>query len=227
MDFEVKKRMGKTLAIFDLDSTLLDGDCEIMWCYFLAQKGLGDDEFLEKVKFFADEYETGRLIYADFERHILGPLRKLPQTEGSTLIAEYLQALTPYFRPYMLPRVEQHQRQGDTLLLATASNHLLAEPVAKRLGIPNLICTRIKMEDGIPGGELAAPAPYREKKAEQVNAWIAEHSISLAGSWGYSDSHNDLPILSLVENAVAVTPDETLRQHALAHGWQIIEKPTV
>jgi HAD superfamily hydrolase (TIGR01490 family) len=217
--------MEKTLAIFDLDSTLLDGDSEIMWCYFLAQKGLVDAEFMKKVAFYCNEYETGRLDYAEFEKFILDPISRLPQPEGAALIAEYLKELTPYFRPYMLSYLEEHRNRGNELLLATASNHLLAEPIAKWLGIPNLVCTRIKIKDGVPTGKLAAPAPFREGKVNSVQAWIKEHAITLEESWGYSDSHNDLPILNLVAHPVAVTPDALLRQYAQEHGWQIIEKP--
>jgi HAD superfamily hydrolase (TIGR01490 family) len=169
------------------------------------------------------EYEAGILDYAEFERFILKPLSRLAQPEGVALVAEYLQALTPYFRPYMLQHVEEHRRRGDEVLLATASNNILAEPVAKMLGIEHLVCTWMEMKNGVPTGELAASAPFREGKVNSIKAWINEHAFTLEESWGYSDSHNDLPFLNLVAHPVAVTPDAVLRQYAEQHGWPIIE----
>ncbi len=215
--------MEKSLAIFDLDSTLLDGDCEIMWCHFMAQKGMVDAEFLKTVDFYCVEYEAGRLDYAEFEGFILEPLGRLAQPEGAALIDEYMHELTPYFRPYMLQCLENHRRHGDEVLLATASNNILAEPVAKMLGIENLVCTQMEMKNGVPTGQLTAAAPFREGKANNVMAWINEHPVSLKESWGYSDSHNDLPILNLVAHPVAVTPDAVLRRYAERRGSPIIE----
>jgi HAD superfamily hydrolase (TIGR01490 family) len=196
-----------------------------MWCHFMAKKGMVDAEFMKTVDFYCIEYEAGRLDYAEFEQFILKPLGQLTQPEVAVLVAEYLQALTPYFRSYMLKRLEDHRSRGDEILLATASNNILAEPVAKWLGISNLICTWVEVKSGVPTGRLAAVAPFREGKANSVKAWIAGHPFTLAESWGYSDSHNDLPILNLVAHPVAVTPDATLRQYAEQHGWPIIDKP--
>jgi HAD superfamily hydrolase (TIGR01490 family) len=216
--------MVNPVAVFDLDSTLIEGDCELLWCEFMGHKGMVDASFLKTVEFYCVEYEEGRLDYVEFEKFILGPLTSLSSTAGQALVDEFLLGLQKLIRPYMLQIVEEHRTHGDVLLLATASNSILAQPVARLLGIPNLVCTWMKMVDGVPTGELAGGAPFREGKADQVKVWISENPVTLAESWGYSDSHNDLPILNLVAHPVAVTPDKVLRHYAQQNGWPIIEK---
>ena len=215
----------RSLAIFDLDSTLLDGDCELVWVKLMAEKGMVDAEFLKTIKQYCLEYEEGGLDYAEYERYLMKPLSSCSAGQAEELIKGYLQNLQPLFRPYMLEHLENHRAKGNVLILATASNQILTQPIAAALGIPNLICTQMEMANGIPTGSLASLPPFRQVKAEAVKTWAGENDFTLAGSWGYSDSHNDIPFLNAVENPVAVTPDVHLRQYALENDWQIIEKP--
>jgi phosphoserine phosphatase len=60
-------------------------------------------------------------------------------------------------------------------------------------------------------------------KVERLRAWMAQHQETLEGSWCYSDSHNDIPLLEIVDHPVAVDPDDALREHAEARGWPTIE----
>lgn len=214
-----------TIAFFDLDSTMLDGDCELVWCKFMAERGIIDAEFLKTIAQYCLDYEEGKLDYAEYERFLMKPMSFYSAGQAEELIQGFLQELRLLFRPYMLQRLEEHRSKGDTLILATASNHIMAQPIAAILGIPNLICTQLEMAGGIPTGKLVHPAPFRQVKAEAVRTWVSENNASLAGSWGYSDSHNDIPFLSLVENPIAVTPDAMLREYAEQRGWPVIEKP--
>jgi phosphoserine phosphatase len=72
-------------------------------------------------------------------------------------------------------------------------------------------------------GNVKGTPCYREGKIERLRAWMAEHDETLAGSWCYSDSHNDIPLLEIVDHPVAVNPDEMLREHAQSRGWPTIE----
>jgi phosphoserine phosphatase len=127
-----------------------------------------------------------------------------------------LEVIRPRLRGWMLERVDWHRAKGHTLLLITASNASLAEPIARLLQFPNLICTQI--ENGQP---ICTPA-FRAGKVVLLQAWLKKHQKNLAGSWGYSDSHNDLPLLQQVSHPVAVIPDAVLRSHAVQLGWEIL-----
>jgi HAD superfamily hydrolase (TIGR01490 family) len=217
--------MSSSLAIFDLDSTLLDGDCEMIWCQYMLEKGLIGKDFLPTIEEYCRDYEDGLLDYSAYERYLLSPLKHIQPVKLQDCMNEFMEVLNPFFRLYMLEKIEAHRHKGHVLLLATASNHLLAQPVASFLGISNLICTWMEMEDGVPTGEIAKPAPFRELKVKAIAEFAGELNADLAKSWGYSDSHNDISFLTAVGHPVAVTPDKKLREHASQKGWQIIEKP--
>lgn len=217
--------MTVPLAIFDLDSTLIDRDCELIWVQFMLDHGMIERKFLPRIQRYCVAYEIGSINYAEYERYLLSPLKNSSAEQLQAYLEEFMITLRPYFRPYMLECLEAHRRQGHALLLATASNHLLAQPIASVLGIPNLICTWMEMKNGLPTGETAKPAPFRREKVKEIERYAARLDSTLAECWGYSDSHNDLPFLSAIGHPVAVTPDLRLRAHARRMHWPIIEKP--
>lgn len=214
----------KCLAIFDLDKTLLDEDCEYLWCEFLLKNGHVDAGYLKTIQEYFARYDAGDLDFAEYERFFLSSLVTLPEEKLRKLQSAFLCQLQAHFRPWMLERLEFHRAQEHVLLLATASNSLLVLPIAQALNIPNVLCTMAEMKGDVPTGELIGRPLFREEKAKRINSWVQMNSISLSGSWGYSDSRNDLPILMLVENPVAVTPDDTLREHATKNGWLIFDR---
>lgn len=206
-----------TLAIFDLDFTLLEGDSEWLWSEFMLTQGLVGEDFTAQIARFYHDYETGRLDFDAYERFLLAPQTRLPAQQVAGLLEIYLSTIIrPRLRPWMLDRVAWHRTQVHTLLLITASNALLAEPIARLLEFPNLICTRV--ENGRP---IGTPA-FREGKVTRLHAWLAENNHPLEGSWAYSDSHNDLPLLQQVSHPVAVRPDARLHRHAVQAGWTIL-----
>ena len=219
---EVSRR--SSLAIFDLDNTLVNGDCEYLWCEFLLQNGHVDAGFMQRIQEYFASYDAGNLDFAAYERFLLSILVTLPEGKLRELQSAFLRQIQAHFRPWMLERIEFHRAQEHVLLLATASNSLLVLPIAQALDIPNVVCTMAEMKDGVPTGELIGRPLFQEEKANRVNSWVQVNSISLSGSWGYSDSRNDLPILMLVENPVAVTPDKTLREYAIKNGWLILDR---
>lgn len=206
-----------TLAIFDLDFTLLEGDCEWLWSEFLLAQGIVGEDFTAQIESYYRDYEAGSLDVDAYERFLLAPQTQLsPQRLADLREIYLLEVIRPRLRRWMLERVAWHRDQGHSLLLLTASNASLAEPIARLLQFPHLICTQI--ENGQPVGTPA----FRAGKVTLLQAWLAKHEKNLAGSWGYSDSHNDLPLLQQVAHPVAVTPDTVLRSHAVQAGWEVI-----
>ncbi len=215
--------MVETLAIFDLDSTLYEGDCELTWCELLYKHGIVNTAFMVKLKVYCVEYEVGGIDYEEYERFILSPVAQKSPAQVQQLMGEYLQEIHKGIRPAMQAVVDDHRAKGHNVLLATASNSFVAAPIAALLGIQNVVCTNCELVEGVPTGNLLGKTAFREGKVGGVKAWVEEHNASLADSWGYSDSHNDIPILTLVEHPVAVTPDAKLRRLAQQNGWQILD----
>jgi len=108
------------------------------------------------------------------------------------------------------------------LLIITATNAFITRPIAERLGITELIASEGETIDGIYTGEPSGVPSYHEGKVLRLHQWLAGRDIGLEGAWFYSDSHNDLPLLQLVDNPVAVDPDATLRAFAESAGWPVI-----
>jgi HAD superfamily hydrolase (TIGR01490 family) len=213
----------KPLAVFDLDNTLLDGESDLIWGNFLLSRKLVKPDFMKKIQQYLVEYAAGTVDYFAYGKYLLMPVLGLTSHELQLLMDDFIKTFPPIVRPQLTQRIEYHRLHGFTILLVTATVSLLAKPIASLLGIEHLICTIAGMQDGKPVGGLVDLPALGQEKVTKVRTWIKSQPVTLEGSWGYSDSYTDLPILQLVQNPVAVSPDEKLREHAMENGWQIIE----
>lgn len=216
------KLLSPTVALFDLDYTLLDGDSEAMWSRFLFEKGIVDRGFVQHMMDYYHAYDEGHLDIHAYESYLLQPMTTLPPEQLQAVLREFLERLRPAIRHRMMRRVSRFRTAGFTLLMITATNSFIAEPLAAMLRFPHLICTRVRQKDGRLTTELDGVPAFREGKVQRLDQWLDSQGLSLRGSWGYSDSHNDLQLLNRVEHPVAVRPDPVLRAHARQHGWKII-----
>jgi HAD superfamily hydrolase (TIGR01490 family) len=128
--------------------------------------------------------------------------------------------------PILLPAADEllarHRQLGHDLLIVTATNEFITRPIAKRLGVEDLIACEGETVNGRYTGEPLGVPSYHAGKVTRLKAWLTARDLSLDGAFFYSDSHNDLPLLELVDNPVAVDPDDTLRARAEAKGWPVI-----
>ncbi len=213
-----------SLAIFDLDNTLLGGDSDYLWGQFLVERGVVDGALYKRENDrFYREYGEGTLDILEFLRFALRPLRDNDPARLEQLREEYLaEKIDPIILPAGRELIARHREAGDTLMIITATNAFVTAPIAERLGIEHLIATVPEQIDGRYTGEVAGEPSYREGKVNRLNAWLQEHGETLDGSSFYSDSHNDIPLLERVSKPVAVDPDDLLTAHATAQGWPII-----
>ena len=212
------------LAIFDLDNTLLAGDSDYLWGKFLARRGMVDPEFYEQEnQRFYEEYKAGELDILEFLAFSLKPLSEHSPTTLARLHADFM---TECIRPIITPAARQllakHRKQGDILLIITATNRFITAPIAEELDVPHLLATDAEMLNGRYTGRVEGIPCFREGKVERLQLWLQQTGYNLAESWFYSDSHNDLPLLEMVTHPVAVNPDETLADHAEAKDWPIM-----
>jgi len=212
------------LALFDLDNTLLGGDSDYLWGRFLVEQGLVDGERYERenARYYA-QYRAGTLDIREFLRFALQPLATHDLATLHAWRARYLKdKIAPILLPAAQDLVEKHRAQGDTLLIITATNRFVTEPIAAMYGIEHLLATDPEMVAGRYTGEISGVPCYREGKVQRLEMWLADQGMEMGESWFYSDSHNDLPLLECVTHPVAVDPDETLRQEADSKGWPVI-----
>jgi HAD superfamily hydrolase (TIGR01490 family) len=216
--------MDMTLAIFDLDNTLLSGDSDYLWGEFLCERNIVDSvRYREKNREFFEAYESGTLDIMKFLEFSLEPLSRNDPQNLARWLAEFMtEKIEPLITDKARRLVEQHRDKGDTLLIVTATNSFVTRPIASRFGIDNLIATDPEIAAGRYTGRVAGEPSFREGKVSRLRQWLGNNDETLAGSTFYSDSHNDLPLLELVDSPVAVDPDDILKAEAETRGWPII-----
>lgn len=213
-----------TLAIFDLDNTLLSTDSDHAWGLFLLEQGAVDPKTYDEAneRFMAD-YIAGTL---DMDEFLAVALKPLADHSLEQLQAWHQQFMAGWIEPHVLERGEEliarHRASGDTLLIITATNRFITAPIAERLGIDHLIAVEPEMKDGRYTGRAVGTHSFREGKVTRLKEWLADKELSMEGAWFYSDSLNDLPLLEAVDHPVAVDPDDELRAIAEQRGWRII-----
>lgn len=216
--------MKQNLALFDLDNTLLAGDSDYNWSLFLINEGLldGDAHQARNEQFYQD-YKNGCLDIYAFLEFQLKPLSQHPKKFLDELHLKYMEKV---IRPMMTQKaqdlVNQHKSAGDLCVVITATNSFVTRPIAAAYGVEHLIGTDPEMVNGEYTGGVSGVPSFQEGKVTRINQWLAERSKGLSDfeqSYFYSDSHNDLPLLKLVTNPVAVDADEILAAYAKSQGW--------
>lgn len=212
------------LAIFDLDNTLLAGDSDHAWGEFLvAQRLVDPDHHRRQNDTFYRQYCEGGLDIDAYLRFALAPLSGKRVADLATLHQAFM---VSHIMPMMLPKaaalIDQHRQAGDTLMIITATNDFVTAPIAQTLGIGVLLASQAEVIDGVYTGKPTGLPCFQHGKVTRLHQWMAANNATLDGSYFYSDSHNDLPLLGQVDHPVAVDPDERLTAAARKAGWPII-----
>lgn len=213
-----------SLAIFDLDNTLLRGDSDHAWGTFLIERQLVDgDRYRRENERYYSQYKAGTLDIMEFLGFALAPLARFDRATLDAWHREFMQTkIQPMITSAARALVETHRVRGDTLLIVTATNSFITAPIAREFGIEHLLATEPEIANGRYTGRVAGTPCYREGKVARLRAWLAEQAESLEDSRFYSDSHNDLPLLETVTHPIAVNPDDILRQVAIERAWPIL-----
>lgn len=212
------------LAIFDLDHTLLSGDSDHAWGQFLVDRGLVDPEVHQRRNdHFYEQYKAGSL---DIHEYLEFAMRPLTEYDTDHMHAERDIFLNDRIEPLVSQKardlIRHHEERGDTLLIITATNGFVTYPIAERLGIEHIIAPHPEVIDGRYTGRTVGIPSFQDGKVTRLKRWMEEHQHDMQGSYFYSDSHNDLPLLRLVDHPVAVDPDPTLQAEAEANDWPVI-----
>lgn len=214
-----------TLALFDLDNTLIKGDSDHAWGEFLVSHNLVDATQVREAndKFLLD-YQNGRL---DIHEYLRFALQFLANKTPAELAPLHEQFMAEYIEPIILTKglelIKEHADAGHTLVIITATNRFVTGPIAERLGIKHLIACEPEMKDGIFTGNATGTPSFQHGKVVRLQQWLEQSECTLAGSYFYSDSHNDLPLLEQVDHPVAVNPDDRLREIAQQHSWKVMD----
>ncbi|TGG91377.1 HAD family hydrolase [Natronospirillum operosum] len=213
------------LAIFDLDNTLLAGDSDHAWGAFLVAQGVVDRADYQRANdYFYARYQAGTLDIHEYVQFVVQPLQELGRNKREALREQFLQeVVSSMIAPGSAALLDRHRRQGDTLLIITATIDFITRPIADLLGVPSLLATQPEQDaEGQFTGRIDGVPAFREGKIKRLGDWLQDQDDTFPRRWFYSDSHNDLPLLEQVTDPVAVDPDPTLNQIAEHRSWPVI-----
>jgi HAD superfamily hydrolase (TIGR01490 family) len=214
------------LALFDLDHTLLSGDSDMLWCEFLVGLGLLDASFAERNRRMADAYTAGSVSPAEYCDFHAGTLAGHDLAYWEPLRERFLaEVIRPRIPDDARALLQRHRDSGHTLVLTTATNRIVSALTARDLQLEHHLATELELIDGCFSGRTLGVPNMRIGKVERLRAWLAEMGApesALRQATFYTDSINDLPLLSVVRSPVVVDPDPRLESAALRNGWKVL-----
>lgn len=219
----------QTLALFDLDGTLIPRDSDHAFNEFVIELGWADAaEFKRRNDGFYQDYLEGRLDIAAYVDFATSPWRGRSEQELAMASERFVDSVVrPMLLPQALALVQKHLGAGDEVAVVTATNDFVTRPIARLFGVDTLIATELERDAaGRVTGRIAGTPSFREGKVERVGQWLAQSGRSFASfsrSVFYSDSTNDLPLLERVSEPVATNPGPALERIALQRGWPVLK----
>jgi HAD superfamily hydrolase (TIGR01490 family) len=218
--------VARAAAFFDLDRTLMAGSSGMHFGRAAYRTGMvrrrqllrwGVDHFLFRLRGSTDE-RTEQLL-AEVKELLAG----VPERDIARMAPDLLAGILPRIYPQMIDEVRSHQDAGRPTFIVSAAGNELVALLARVLGMEGGIGTAYAVDAaGRLTGELDGPFMYGEGKVEAMRRFAGDHDIDLSGSWAYSDSVSDLPMLRAVGNPVAVNPDDELAAIARHEGWRVM-----
>jgi HAD superfamily hydrolase (TIGR01490 family) len=214
-------------AFFDVDNTIIRGSSSFLFGKAAFQAG-----FFNRTDVWRFAWHQFRFIAIGETQHMVTDIKDKAMALIAGHRAEDLTALSDevyelHLKPKLWPQTvklaKDHIAAGREVWLVTATPQEIADVLAQRLGLTGGIGTKIERHKGVLTGKIEGHALHGKYKRKAINKLAKERNISLKRSYAYSDSQNDLPMLTLVGNAVAVNPDKVLAVHARAAGWPILD----
>ena len=213
------------LAIFDLDNTLIANDSDYLWGEFMCEQNLVDVKtFRRGNDYFYEQYEQAVMDIYEYLDFALEPLTRYSMNE---LNAFHEQFMEEHIRPIMLEKarvlLQKHRDQGDHLMIITATSRFVTEPIANEFGVDTLLAIEPEIKDNRYTGKIVGTPTYQSGKVTRLQEWLQENpQHSMEGSYFYSDSKNDLPLLQKVDFPFAVNPDPDLEKTARENNWPVL-----
>lgn len=212
------------LAIFDLDETLINGDCASLWSKEMVRLGWVEGEsFMQRDRELMAAYGEGKLAMEDYMAFSLTPMVGRSEEAVASAVAAFIEkVIDPVVYSDARETIAQHRAAGDRLLVISASGVHLVAPIAAHLGIDEVLAIDLERHDGRYSGRTEGVLTYREGKVIRLMKWLAAQDETLDGAIFYSDSRNDLPLLCKVSQPRTVNPDPALLEHARQTGWPVL-----
>ncbi|MDY7579397.1 HAD-IB family hydrolase [Herbaspirillum sp. RTI4] len=213
-----------TLALFDLDHTLLDGDSNSLWLNYLVRNAHLPASILEQQADYMARYAAEKLDIADYLGFHLELLMHKPLAEWLPVRADFVATeITPRISQEAYETVTLHRAQGHVLAIITATHSFLSSAIGALFDVP-VIAPQAEIRDGRLSGKIDGPISFREQKLTCLDLWLSSQQLDVnatATRFFYSDSSNDLPLLDAVSHPIVVNPDARLAELAQQRDWPV------
>lgn len=213
-----------TLAIFDLDHTLITGDSDYLWGEYMVENNIvNEQEFRSRNEIYYQDYQQGTLDNEQYLEFALKPLTQHSIEELYAWRADYVENwIKPIVAPGARELLDNHRNQNHELLIISATHLFVTAPIAQLLGVPTVLSTEPEIIDNRYTGRYLGTPTYQQGKVTALHEWLAKSVQRMDGSYFYSDSINDLALLEKVDHPITVHPDGQLEAIAEERGWPII-----
>ncbi len=207
-------------AFFDVDRTLIAGFSALEFLRDGVMNGSMSPADIAEAAAATVRFQLGQIGFSGFVAGTAGMLTGRSETEFAAIGERiFTQRLAPNIYPESRALVEAHLRKGHTVAVVSAATRYQIDPLARDLGIRDVLCTQLEVRDGKFSGEIVPPACYGEGKAQAVRGFAKKHRLSLAKSYFYTDSDEDLPLLDIVRYPRPTNPNSRLAHIAARRGW--------
>lgn len=214
--------MSETIAFFDLDNTILIGTSGMMYLRYLLKTP--EAAFHKKLSaaLQAARYRFAMIDYVAVSVKLVDSVSNSSEEVAREVYQHFFdEVLCQHISPLARQRIAEHQAQGHRVAILSAATQYVVEPVAREVGVQDVLCTRLEVKDGLFTGKVIDPPCYGPGKVHYARQFLQQHGAELADAYFYSDSDVDLPLLELVGHPVAVNPDKKLTQLARQRGWPV------
>ena len=217
-----------SLALFDLDHTLIPIDSDFEWGEFTIGLGWCDaTEFKRRNTEFFEQYRAGTLDIHAYVRFATQAIREQGPAKAAAGHARFMQQVVQKnITPQALALVQQHRLAGDELVIVTATNAFVTRPIADAFGVAELIAVELAQDaQGLLTGDISGTPSAREGKVVRMEQYLTSRGLAWTDlhTTFYTDSMNDIALLEKVTVPVATNPDPQLRALAVERGWRILE----
>lgn len=232
----INYKQATELYLFDLDHTLLPIDSDKTWGQFLIKEGIVGQDYHDKNHQFYLDYQKGNLDVHSFLEFVFAVLAKHSRAKLLNLQQQYIKTcIMPNLKPSALNLVASKRHANSICLLVTATNSFVTRPIAELFGFAGheLIASEPETLDLKPwaetdanfSGKINGLPCYRANKIHKIEAWLQNYDLlktQFSHIEAYSDSFNDIPMLSWAHKAFATNADETLTAYAKSQNWQFL-----
>ncbi|WP_399425305.1 HAD family hydrolase [Vibrio campbellii] len=216
--------MSKPLYVFDLDETLINADCAMIWNEFMVEKGIATTpNFIEEDKRLMGLYAEGKMDMEDYLTFSMEPLENMPIEQINALVEECVEnhILTKQF-PQAKTLIEQLSGDEIDMVIISASVTFLVEAVGQRIGIPNALGIDLVVANNRYSAEIDGIPSYREGKVTRLKQWLETQPDNYSEIHFYTDSVNDLPLCEYADYVYLVNPCPRLKEHANRPNWTVL-----